>query len=54
MRNYESEFRVAYEEAMKYGGQVILGDRPDYVNILCLTYLVFHVPPFSKRSVSEA
>lgn len=26
-----SEFRVAYEEAMKYGGKVILGDRP--VNI---------------------
>lgn len=23
-----SEFRVAYEEAMKYGGKVILGDRP--------------------------
>ncbi|GMN58113.1 hypothetical protein TIFTF001_027197 [Ficus carica] len=23
-----SEFRVAYEEAMKYGGRVILGDRP--------------------------
>nr|GEW36120.1 TraB domain-containing protein [Tanacetum cinerariifolium] len=26
-----SEFRVAYEEAMKYGGRVVLGDRP--VNI---------------------
>ncbi|KAL4573012.1 hypothetical protein LXL04_019805 [Taraxacum kok-saghyz] len=26
-----SEFRVAYEEAMKYGGKIILGDRP--VNI---------------------
>ncbi|KAI3736260.1 hypothetical protein L6452_15798 [Arctium lappa] len=26
-----SEFRVAYEEAMKYGGKVVLGDRP--VNI---------------------
>lgn len=23
-----SEFRVAFEEAMKYGGKVILGDRP--------------------------
>ena len=23
-----SEFRVAYEEAMKYGGKVVLGDRP--------------------------
>jgi pheromone shutdown protein TraB len=23
-----SEFRVAYEEAMKYRGRVILGDRP--------------------------
>lgn len=23
-----AEFRVAYEEAMKYGGKVILGDRP--------------------------
>ncbi|GJS04702.1 TraB domain-containing protein [Tanacetum coccineum] len=23
-----SEFRVAYEEAMKYGGRVVLGDRP--------------------------
>lgn len=23
-----AEFRVAYEEAMKYGGRVILGDRP--------------------------
>jgi len=23
-----SEFRVAYEEAIKYGGRVILGDRP--------------------------
>ncbi|EOX99165.1 TraB family protein isoform 2 [Theobroma cacao] len=29
-----SEFRVAFEEAMKYGGKVILGDRPvqtDYI-----------------------
>ncbi|XVE58250.1 hypothetical protein DITRI_Ditri04bG0155200 [Diplodiscus trichospermus] len=26
-----SEFRVAYEEAMKYGGKVILGDRPEQV-----------------------
>ncbi|KAI3515334.1 hypothetical protein L1887_14196 [Cichorium endivia] len=26
-----SEFRVAYEEAMKYGGKIVLGDRP--VNI---------------------
>lgn len=23
-----SEFRVAYEEAMTYGGKVVLGDRP--------------------------
>lgn len=23
-----AEFRVAYDEAMKYGGRVILGDRP--------------------------
>ena len=29
-----SEFRVAYEEAMKYGGKVMLGDRPMQVNIL--------------------
>ena len=27
-----SEFRVAYEEAMKYGGRVILGDRPVQVH----------------------
>lgn len=26
-----SEFRVAFEEAMKYGGRVVLGDRPDNV-----------------------
>lgn len=28
-----AEFRVAYEEAMKYGGKVILGDRP--VQVRC-------------------
>ncbi|KAF7805818.1 traB domain-containing protein [Senna tora] len=28
-----SEFRVAYEEAMKYGGKVILGDRPVQITI---------------------
>ncbi|XP_042478452.1 traB domain-containing protein-like isoform X2 [Macadamia integrifolia] len=28
-----SEFRVAYEEAMQYGGKVILGDRPAQVTI---------------------
>lgn len=28
-----SEFRVAYEEAMKYGGRVILGDRPVQITL---------------------
>ncbi|KAG6604847.1 TraB domain-containing protein, partial [Cucurbita argyrosperma subsp. sororia] len=28
-----SEFRVAYEEAMKYGGKVLLGDRPVQITI---------------------
>ncbi|XP_054814022.1 uncharacterized protein LOC129314567 isoform X2 [Prosopis cineraria] len=28
-----SEFRVAYEEAIKYGGRVILGDRPVQITI---------------------
>ncbi|KAF6159453.1 hypothetical protein GIB67_032224, partial [Kingdonia uniflora] len=28
-----SEFRVAYEEAMKYGGKVILGDRPVQITL---------------------
>ncbi|OWM78576.1 traB domain-containing protein-like isoform X1 [Punica granatum] len=28
-----AEFRVAYEEAMKYGGRVILGDRPVQITI---------------------
>ncbi|KAI4322557.1 hypothetical protein L6164_022238 [Bauhinia variegata] len=28
-----SEFRVAYEEALKYGGRVILGDRPVQITI---------------------
>ncbi|XWS68504.1 hypothetical protein CRYUN_Cryun04dG0096300 [Craigia yunnanensis] len=28
-----SEFRVAYEEAMKYGGKVILGDRPVHITL---------------------
>nr|GMD04514.1 traB domain-containing protein [Ipomoea batatas] len=28
-----AEFRVAYEEAMKYGGKVILGDRPVQVTL---------------------
>ncbi|KAH7533033.1 hypothetical protein FEM48_Zijuj04G0086600 [Ziziphus jujuba var. spinosa] len=28
-----SEFRVAYEEAVKYGGKVILGDRPVQITI---------------------
>lgn len=28
-----SEFRVAFEEAMKYGGKVILGDRPVQVTL---------------------
>ncbi|WVZ03652.1 hypothetical protein V8G54_024458 [Vigna mungo] len=28
---HEDEFRVAYEEAIKYGGKVIFGDRPDKV-----------------------
>ncbi|VVA90065.1 unnamed protein product [Arabis nemorensis] len=28
-----AEFRVAYEEAMKYGGQVILGDRPVQITL---------------------
>ncbi|KAE8687766.1 traB domain-containing protein-like isoform 2 [Hibiscus syriacus] len=32
-----SEFRVAFEEAMKYGGKVILGDRPVQVT-LCRTW----------------
>ncbi|KAK4743411.1 hypothetical protein SAY87_001412 [Trapa incisa] len=29
-----AEFRVAFEEAMKYGGKVILGDRPVQITIL--------------------
>lgn len=29
-----SEFRVAYEEAIKYGGRVILGDRPVQVGYI--------------------
>lgn len=29
-----SEFRVAYEEAIKYGGRVILGDRPVQVGLV--------------------
>lgn len=28
-----AEFRVAYEEAMKYGGKVILGDRPIHITL---------------------
>ncbi|KAL5573270.1 hypothetical protein UlMin_022867 [Ulmus minor] len=28
-----AEFRVAYEEAMKYGGRVILGDRPVQITV---------------------
>ncbi|OVA11162.1 SWAP/Surp [Macleaya cordata] len=28
-----SEFRVAYEEAMKYGGKVVLGDRPVQITL---------------------
>ncbi|KFK42865.1 hypothetical protein AALP_AA1G049100 [Arabis alpina] len=28
-----AEFRVAYEQAMKYGGQVILGDRPVQITL---------------------
>ncbi|PHT76479.1 hypothetical protein T459_20001 [Capsicum annuum] len=28
-----AEFRVAYEEAMKYGGRVILGDRPVQITL---------------------
>ncbi|GER48218.1 TraB family protein [Striga asiatica] len=28
-----AEFRVAYEEAMKYGGKVILGDRPVHITL---------------------
>ncbi|KAK3008387.1 hypothetical protein RJ639_013599 [Escallonia herrerae] len=28
-----AEFRVAFEEAMKYGGKVILGDRPVHVTL---------------------
>ncbi|KAF8092580.1 hypothetical protein N665_0411s0039 [Sinapis alba] len=28
-----AEFRVAYEEAVKYGGQVILGDRPVQITL---------------------
>ncbi|OIT00857.1 hypothetical protein A4A49_27424 [Nicotiana attenuata] len=28
-----AEFRVAYEEAMKYGGKVILGDRPVQITL---------------------
>lgn len=44
-----AEFRVAYEEATKYGGKVILGDRPIQVRcfgwlldyIIFLVYLVF-------------
>lgn len=30
-----SEFRVAYEQAMKYGGRVTLGDRPAEVKNIC-------------------
>ncbi|BAT90272.1 uncharacterized protein HKW66_Vig0144580 [Vigna angularis] len=30
---HENEFRVAYEEAIKYGGKVILGDRPDNITL---------------------
>lgn len=29
-----TEFRVAYEEAIKYGGKVILGDRPVEVTLV--------------------
>ncbi|KAI4334089.1 hypothetical protein L6164_018822 [Bauhinia variegata] len=29
-----SEFRVAYEEALKYGGRVILGDRPVQITVM--------------------
>ena len=38
-----SEFRVAYEEAMKYGGRVILGDRPVQVHILPYLSYNFHI-----------
>jgi pheromone shutdown protein TraB len=31
-----AEFRVGYEEAMKYGGKVVLGDRP--VQVLNLVF----------------
>lgn len=37
-----SEFRVAYEEAIKYGGRVILGDRPVQVG------LVFFILEFAE------
>lgn len=29
-----AEFRVAYDEAMKYGGKVVLGDRPVQVKFI--------------------
>lgn len=30
---YGDEFRVAYEEALKYGGKVVLGDR--HQEVIC-------------------
>jgi pheromone shutdown protein TraB len=33
-----AEFRVAFEEAMSYGGKVILGDRPVQVSNLAMEF----------------
>jgi pheromone shutdown protein TraB len=42
-----AEFRVAFEEAMNYGGKVILGDRPVQVCLVLVDFV------FSFRSVLD-
>lgn len=39
-----AEFRVGYDEAMKYGGKVVLGDRP--VQVKFNRIIINCSPPF--------
>lgn len=46
-----AEFRVAYEEAKKYGGRVILGDRSVQVSFFMLEVLSNMLPVIGQLLV---
>ncbi|PON93271.1 hypothetical protein TorRG33x02_108420 [Trema orientale] len=53
LHTLDTEFRVAYEEAIKYGCRVFLGDRPIDVKIFALPIFSATFHPVSEKSVLQ-